>query len=62
MPIKSMRMIDLIDKTWGGTSFLNLESVWVGSYKSFTVHKYHSIKSENRDTERPDEWGQWLAS
>ena len=62
MPVKSMRMIGLQNKTWGGSSFASLDAVWVGAYKSFTVHKYHSIKSENRAEERPGEWGMWLAS
>lgn len=39
-------------KTWGGINFESCKDYWVGTEKSFTVHKYHSIVSENRLEER----------
>lgn len=39
-------------KTWGGVNFESCKNYWVGTEKSFTVHKYHSIVSENRHEER----------
>ncbi|MDD4931337.1 MAG: hypothetical protein PHG66_04320 [Candidatus Colwellbacteria bacterium] len=39
-------------KTWGGVNFESCRDFWVGTEKSFTVHKYHSIVSENRVGER----------
>lgn len=62
LPVKSLMMIHLENKTWGGSSFQPVSHLWVGSYKSFTVHRYHGITSVNRDSERPGEWGEWLAS
>lgn len=39
-------------KTWGGVNFESCKKYWVDTEKSFTVHKYHSIVSENRSEER----------
>lgn len=39
-------------KTWGGINFESCKKFWIGTEDSFTVHKYHSIVSENRLEER----------
>jgi len=41
-------------------NFERIQGYWIGTYKSFIVHKYHGIKSANRDTDRPGEYGSWL--
>jgi|TARA_B110000261_G_scaffold163783_1_gene210792 hypothetical protein len=60
LPNKIFNQVLLSIKDWGGCSFEHLKQYWIGSYKSFVVHKYHSILSENRKEERPGEWGKWL--
>jgi len=62
LPVSVFMKVKLVNQNWGGSSFEHLSHMWVGSYKSFVVHKYHSIVSPNRSTERPGEWGQWLAA
>lgn len=62
LPVSTFMKVNLVRKDWGGSSFEHLSHLWVGAYKSFVVHKYHSIVSENRTEERPGEWGEWLAS
>lgn len=39
-------------KSWGGVNFESCKNYWLGTEKSFTVHKYHSIVSKNRLEER----------
>jgi hypothetical protein len=60
LPVNVFMKVKLANQSWGGSSFEFLNHMWIGAYKSFVVHKYHSIVSSNRETERPGEWGQWL--
>lgn len=61
LPVSVFQRVSVKQQDWGGSSFEHLSHLWVGSYKSFVVHKYHTIVSNNRQTERPGEWGEWLA-
>jgi hypothetical protein len=62
LPVKALMMLELKNQTWGGISLEPVSDLWIGSYKSFTVHRYHGIGSINNASERPGEWGEWLAS
>ena len=49
-------------QSWGGVGLQGLEPYFVETGRSFVVHKYHDIKSENRSEDR---WGPvhtWLNS
>lgn len=43
---------NLFDKDWGGVCFEESRDKWISTHNSFTVHKYHSIVSQNRKEER----------
>ena len=62
LPVSVFQRVALKQQDWGGSSFEHLSHLWIGSYKAFVIHKYHSIVSENRQTERPGEWGNWLSA
>lgn len=49
-------------QSWGGVKFYNLTSHFVGTDKSFVIHKYHSIISENRQNDREGPVKDWLNS
>jgi len=60
LPVDVFMQVKLAKQSWGGSSFEYLSHMWIGAYKSFVTHKYHSIVSSNRETKRPGEWGEWL--
>lgn len=49
-------------QSWGGVKFYNLTSYFVGTDRSFVIHKFHSIISENRSTDREGPVKEWLSS
>lgn len=49
-------------QSWGGVKFYNLISYFVGTDKSFVIHKFHNIISENRTTDREGPVREWLNS
>lgn len=49
-------------QSWGGVKFYNLTSHFVGTDNSFVIHKYHSIISENRQSDREGPVKEWLNS
>lgn len=49
-------------QSWGGVKFYNLTSYFVGTNRSFVIHKYHSIISENRQSDREGPVKDWLSS
>lgn len=50
------------NQTWGGTNFSNLIGHFIPTDRSFVVHKYHDIISENRSTGREGPVESWLLS
>jgi len=60
--VNLLPLIGKVNQDWGGCSFIHLKDKWIGAYKSFVLHKYHCIISENREVVRPGEWGEWLRS
>lgn len=46
--------------TWGGVKFYNVTDKFVGTQRSFIVHKFHDIVSENRKTGREGPVVEWL--
>jgi DUF2075 family protein len=46
--------------TWGGVKFYNIMGYHVGTDRSFVVHKFHSIISENRSCDREGPVKMWL--
>jgi hypothetical protein len=55
-------LVRIIEQSWGGVWFSALTSFFVGTDRSFVIHKYHSIKSENRQTDREGPVNIWLQS
>jgi hypothetical protein len=49
-------------QSWGGVNFSSLFNYFIGTDRSFVVHKYHSIVSENRVTDREGPVVSWLKS
>lgn len=61
----SVALFDLISiqyKSWGGVWFSNLVPYFIDTDKSFVIHKYHEILSENRETDREGPVKIWLNS
>ena len=49
-------------QSWGGVKFYNLTQYFVGTSRSFVIHKDHSIISENRKSDREGPVKEWLNS
>lgn len=49
-------------KSWGGVKFYSVTPFHVGTNRSFVVHKFHNIISENRSIDREGPVKGWLAS
>jgi len=61
----SVGLMDLMyidQRSWGGISFANLIPYFVDTDRSFVIHKYHNIKSENRLTDREGPVESWITS
>lgn len=54
--------IDIQHQSWGGVKFYKLRNFYIGTDRSFVIHKYHDIKSENRSTDREGPVESWLRS
>lgn len=49
-------------QSWGGVKFYYLVPYYQGTQNSFVIHKFHSIISENRTTDREGPVAKWLSS
>jgi hypothetical protein len=49
-------------QSWGGAKFYYLTNYFIGTDRSFVIHKYHDIISENRSTDREGPVVSWLKS
>lgn len=54
--------VNIAVQSWGGVNFSALFNYFTGTNKSFVVHKYHGIVSENRITDREGPVVSWLKS
>lgn len=60
--------LEVLDKleprlqSWGGVGLQNIVPYFVGTDRSFVVHKYHGIISENRENDREGPVREWLDS
>jgi len=50
------------ERSWAGVNFNNLIPYFIETDRSFTIHKYHDIRSENRETGREGPVEQWITS
>lgn len=48
------------NQEWGGVNLEQCRNDWLGTVHSFTVHKYHGIKSENCSRERDSNLHKYL--
>lgn len=55
-------LLGVVKQSWGGIGLQNLEPYFCETNRSFVVHKYHGIVSENRSTERWGPVNEWLHS
>lgn len=61
----SVGLLDLIsiqNKSWGGVWFSQLTPYFIATDRSFVIHKFHDIISENRTTDREGPVKLWLES
>jgi hypothetical protein len=54
--------LNLQIQSWGGAKFHALTEYHHGTNRSFVIHKFHDIISENRSTDREGPVKDWLAS
>lgn len=54
--------VSIENKSWGGVWFSELAPYFIQTDRSFVVHKYHDIISENRLTDREGPVKAWLNS
>ena len=62
LSVSLARLIRINKQSWGGVSFRPLMSNLIKTDRSFVVHKYHDIVSENRDRDREGPAPIWLRS
>lgn len=55
-------LFSMVSQSWGGVNCSMLIPYWRTSDRSFTLHKFHDIKSENRSTGREGPVVDWLSS
>jgi hypothetical protein len=60
LSIELMSLINISQQSWGGVSFQKLIDYLIETDRSFVVHKYHDIISENRQTDREGPVRQWF--
>jgi hypothetical protein len=53
-------LITINYQSWGGAKFYSLVPHFVTTERSFVIHKFHSIISENRSTDREGPVKDWL--
>jgi hypothetical protein len=54
--------VNIAVQSWGGVNFSALFDYFTGTGRSFVVHKYHGIISENRTNDREGPVVSWLKS
>jgi len=54
--------IKISQQSWGGVNFGNLTPHFIATDRSFVVHKFHDIVSENRESDREGPVKDWLDS
>lgn len=57
-----MPRLNIRKSSWGGVDLSALEPFYVGTERSFVMHKFHDIVSENRATDREGLVVDWLNS
>lgn len=55
-------LISISEQSWGGVNFSNLIPYFIATDRSFVVHKFHDIVSENRTSDREGPVKDWLNS
>jgi hypothetical protein len=62
LSVELMKYLTVHLQSWGGVKFYNLVPYFVGTDRSFVVHKFHDIRSVNRSTDREGPVTEWLYS
>lgn len=60
--VRLLNRIKIDYSSWGGAKFYNLTDKFIGTDRSFVIHKYHGIISVNRNTDREGPVKEWLTS
>lgn len=55
-------LVSISEQSWGGVNFSNLVPYFISTDRSFVVHKFHDIVSENRTSDREGPVKDWLNS
>jgi hypothetical protein len=62
LSVSLLDQIRISNQSWGGVWFSNLSPYFIPTNRSFVIHKYHDIVSENRQTDREGPVKDWLNS
>lgn len=62
LSVQLIPQISINFQSWGGVNFGRLRQYYIGTEKSFVIHKFHNIMSENRFSDREGPVAQWLSS
>jgi hypothetical protein len=62
LSIKLFDLVRITNQSWGGVWFSALEPYFIETDRSFVIHKYHDIISENRSEDRGGSVKDWLNS
>lgn len=57
-----MHRLNIRKCSWGGVDLSALEPFYIGTERSFVLHKFHDVISENRETDREGLVSSWLSS
>jgi hypothetical protein len=60
--VNILKKMNIYEQSWGGVNLQNLIEYFKRTDSCFTVHKYHNIISENRQTDREGPVEKWLLS
>ena len=55
-------LFNITSQSWGGCNMSKLRNYWIGTHRSFIIHKYHNIISRNRSQARLGTVEQYLLS
>lgn len=55
-------LVSISEQSWGGVNFSNLIPYFIATDRSFVIHKFHDIVSENRISDREGPVKDWLNS
>ena len=62
MSVSLTSLLNIQHQSWGGVKLHSLVPYFIGTDRSFTIHKFHGVISENRNSDREGPVVEWLNS